>query len=74
MRRWVSRSAKNSHAVVRPAQTVSFIAAEGSCPRAWDLLNDPDKERVRRAMEALLKMGELDIAALWRAADGVPAG
>jgi len=33
----------------------------------------PDAERARRAMQALLGMGKLDIAALCRAADGVPA-
>jgi predicted 3-demethylubiquinone-9 3-methyltransferase (glyoxalase superfamily) len=37
------------------------------------LFNDPDRERAQRAMEAMLKMGKLDIAALKRAADGVPA-
>ena len=38
-----------------------------------DLFADPDPERARRAMEAMLKMGKLDIAALQSAADGVPA-
>jgi predicted 3-demethylubiquinone-9 3-methyltransferase (glyoxalase superfamily) len=38
-----------------------------------ELFADPDPERARRAMEAMLKMGKLDIAALRRAADGVPA-
>jgi predicted 3-demethylubiquinone-9 3-methyltransferase (glyoxalase superfamily) len=38
-----------------------------------DLFADPDPERARRAMEALLKMGKLDVAALRSAADGVPA-
>jgi predicted 3-demethylubiquinone-9 3-methyltransferase (glyoxalase superfamily) len=38
-----------------------------------DVLNDPDPERGRRAMEAMLKMRKLDIAELRRAADGVPA-
>jgi predicted 3-demethylubiquinone-9 3-methyltransferase (glyoxalase superfamily) len=37
------------------------------------LVTDPDPERARRAMEAMLKMGKLDIAALRSAADGVPA-
>jgi predicted 3-demethylubiquinone-9 3-methyltransferase (glyoxalase superfamily) len=32
-----------------------------------------DPERARRAMEAMLKMGKIDIAALRRAADGVAA-
>jgi predicted 3-demethylubiquinone-9 3-methyltransferase (glyoxalase superfamily) len=36
------------------------------------MLNDPDPERARRAMEAMLKMGKIDIAALHQAADGVP--
>jgi predicted 3-demethylubiquinone-9 3-methyltransferase (glyoxalase superfamily) len=38
-----------------------------------ELLSGPDRERARRAMEAMLKMGKLDIAALRNAADGVPA-
>ena len=38
-----------------------------------ELFADPDPERARRAMEALLKMGKLDVAALRSAADGVPA-
>jgi len=38
-----------------------------------ELFSDPDPERARRAMEAMLKMGKLDIAALRAAADGVPA-
>lgn len=38
-----------------------------------ELFNHPDPERARRAMEAMLKMGKLDIAALRSAADGVPA-
>jgi predicted 3-demethylubiquinone-9 3-methyltransferase (glyoxalase superfamily) len=39
-----------------------------------ELFNDPDQQRATRAMEALLKMGKLDIAALKAAADGVAAG
>lgn len=35
-----------------------------------DLLNDTDPERSRRAMEAMLQMGKLEIAELRRAADG----
>ena len=35
-----------------------------------ELLGDPDPERARRAMEAMLKMHKLDIDALRRAADG----
>jgi predicted 3-demethylubiquinone-9 3-methyltransferase (glyoxalase superfamily) len=38
-----------------------------------ELFADPDPERARRAMEAMLKMSKLDVAALRRAADGVPA-
>jgi predicted 3-demethylubiquinone-9 3-methyltransferase (glyoxalase superfamily) len=38
-----------------------------------ELLADPDPERNRRAMQAMLGMGKLDIAALRNAADGVPA-
>ena len=36
-----------------------------------ELFADPDPERARRAMEAMLGMGKLDMAALQRAADGV---
>jgi hypothetical protein len=36
------------------------------------LFADPDPERARRAMQAMLGMSKLDIAALRRAADGVP--
>src|SRR5262249_55801117 len=47
--------------------------------RLFQLLSDPDPNRSRRAMEAMLTMGKLDIAALERAADGgeaspTPAG
>ena len=38
-----------------------------------ELFADPDKERANRAMQAMLGMGKLDIAALRAAADGVPA-
>ncbi|HMJ32562.1 MAG TPA: VOC family protein [Baekduia sp.] len=38
-----------------------------------ELFGDPDPQRAERAMQALLGMGKLDIAALRRAADGVPA-
>ncbi len=38
-----------------------------------ELFADPDPEKARRAMEAMLGMGKLDIEALRRAADGVPA-
>ena len=38
-----------------------------------ELFADPDPGRAQRAMEAMLKMGKLDIAALRSAADGVPS-
>ena len=38
-----------------------------------ELFADPDPERARRAMQAMLGMGKLDIAALRSAADGVAA-
>jgi predicted 3-demethylubiquinone-9 3-methyltransferase (glyoxalase superfamily) len=38
-----------------------------------DLFADPDPEKARRAMDAMLKMKKLDIAALRSAAEGVPA-
>ncbi len=36
-----------------------------------DVFRDPDKGRAERAMQAMLTMGKLDIAALKAAADGV---
>jgi predicted 3-demethylubiquinone-9 3-methyltransferase (glyoxalase superfamily) len=41
--------------------------------RMDELFADSDPERAKRAMEAMLKMRKLDIDALRRAADGVPA-
>ena len=38
-----------------------------------ELFADPDPKRAERAMQAMLGMGKLDIAALQNAADGVPA-
>jgi predicted 3-demethylubiquinone-9 3-methyltransferase (glyoxalase superfamily) len=38
-----------------------------------ELFADPDPERAKRAMQAMLGMRKLDIAALRAAADGVPA-
>jgi predicted 3-demethylubiquinone-9 3-methyltransferase (glyoxalase superfamily) len=37
--------------------------------QANELVEDPDPERARRAMEALLKMGKIDVAEMQRAAD-----
>ena len=37
--------------------------------RLEELLNDPDPDRARRAMEAMLTMGRIDVAELERAAD-----
>ena len=40
-------------------------------PRRLDeLLNDPDPDRARRAMEAMLKMGKIEVAQLEHAASG----
>ena len=42
-------------------------------PKGMDeVFADPDPERARRAMQAMLTMGKIDIAALRRAADGAP--
>ncbi|HET9310550.1 MAG TPA: VOC family protein [Actinomycetota bacterium] len=38
--------------------------------RLGELVEDPDPERARRAMEAMLEMGKIDVAELERAADG----
>lgn len=38
-----------------------------------EMFKDPDPQRAARAMQAMLGMGKLDIAALRSAADGVPA-
>ena len=43
-------------------------------PRALDrMLSDPDTEAARRAMEAMLKMGKIEVAELERAFKGEPA-
>ncbi len=43
-------------------------------PAGWEeLFTDPDPERARRAMEAMLKMEKLDLEELRAAADGEPA-
>lgn len=38
--------------------------------RLGELLADPDPDRARKAMEAMLRMGKIDIAGLEAAADG----
>ena len=38
-----------------------------------EVFSDPDPERAQRAMQAMLSMRKLDVEALRRAADGVPA-
>jgi predicted 3-demethylubiquinone-9 3-methyltransferase (glyoxalase superfamily) len=38
--------------------------------RLIELINDPDKARAKRAMEAMVKMVKIDIATIERAADG----
>ena len=38
--------------------------------RLIELIGDPDRDRARRAMEAMLEMRKIDIAAVERAADG----
>jgi predicted 3-demethylubiquinone-9 3-methyltransferase (glyoxalase superfamily) len=44
-------------------------------PKGMDeVFSDPDPERAKRAMEAMLKMRKLDLGALRAAADGVTAG
>lgn len=41
------------------------------CPENWaDLLDDPDPARGQRAVQAMLGMKKLDIAALQAAAEG----
>ena len=38
--------------------------------RLFELMSDPDRARARRATQAMLQMGKIDIAAIERAADG----
>lgn len=38
--------------------------------RLMELINDPDPDRARRAMEAMMTMIKIDIAAVERAAEG----
>ena len=39
--------------------------------RLMELIKDPDPDRARRAMEAMVQMIKIDIATIERAADGV---
>ena len=54
---------------LRDRYGVSWQVVPTALPR---LLGDSDPERAQRAMSAMLSMGKLDVAALWRAADGDP--
>ena len=47
---------------------VRAVVADRAAP-AQELLDDPDPERARRAMEAMLTMGKIEVAGLERAAD-----
>jgi len=38
-----------------------------------EVFADPDPQRAQRAMQAMLGMSKIDVAALSSAADGVPA-
>ncbi|HEY5723299.1 MAG TPA: VOC family protein, partial [Allosphingosinicella sp.] len=38
--------------------------------RLMELNSDPDRDKARRSMEAMLKMRKIDIAEIERAADG----
>lgn len=49
-------------------EAVSLETPEGM----EELFSDPDPQRADRAMQAMLKMQKLDIAALRAAADGQP--
>lgn len=41
--------------------------------RLNELINDPDKERARRAMEAMLNMGKIEVDVLERAVEAEAA-
>jgi predicted 3-demethylubiquinone-9 3-methyltransferase (glyoxalase superfamily) len=54
--------------------TDKFGVAWQVTPENWDeVFNDPDPERAKRAMEAMLKMSKLDIAELEAAVEGKTA-
>ena len=38
-----------------------------------ELMNGPDRNRAKRAMDAMLKMTKLDVEKIREAADGIPA-
>ena len=52
------------------SRTASALSWQIVPRRLDELLNDPDPERARRAMEAMLKMGKIDVPQLEHAADG----
>jgi hypothetical protein len=58
---------------VRLAQAQVRPVLGGRTDRDGELFADPDPERARRAMQAMLGMDKLAIAALRSAADGIPA-
>jgi len=51
------------------APSVEVMAGAAGPRQLNELLDDSDAERARRAMEAMLAMGKIDIAELQRAAD-----
>jgi predicted 3-demethylubiquinone-9 3-methyltransferase (glyoxalase superfamily) len=46
------------------------VAWQVTPTRLLELINDPDRDRARRAMEAMVQMIKIDIAAVEKAADG----
>ncbi len=54
----------------RPPEQVVVVVPAGMD----ELFSHPDPERARRAMEAMLKLGKLDVAELQAAADGAATG
>jgi len=54
----------------RPAGMVMMVTFEIA---GQDVLRDPEPEKAQWAMKAVLGMGKIDMAAVQRAVDGVPA-
>jgi predicted 3-demethylubiquinone-9 3-methyltransferase (glyoxalase superfamily) len=50
------------------------VAWQVSSPLLDDMMASPDRDKAKRAMEAMLKMEKLDLAELQRAFDGQTAG